>query len=386
MNGFSAHATPGLVSLLRPDGFVSFYDGEGRPLLRNRAGGVLRRGLDGRVYRPKGDGWCETPVEEDRGLLAEARRDAGEALAAAESRALRVAGSEDLARRYLARAKEKTAGALAENALRYRAVQENVPVVPPEWYRALYLRLSVGCPYNGCDFCDLYAEKTYRRRPLSEFAAYLEDLAEVLGEASEGRRGIYLGDANPLLGPDAETAEAMNLARAAFPRAAAGGFAAFEDVFLLARDAGAEKYARLAESGLAEINYGLETGDEGLLRILSKPLLPSALAARADAAHVAGLRVAISVLVGAGGSAFSENHVSGTVRAIEECRLGPSDIVYLSPLRLDPTGSLAARMRAAGTDLLSPEGLREEEACLGAALRARTPARIIPYRVDRYID
>lgn len=389
--GFYAHARPGVLSLLRPDGGFAWLDAEGRPLMRGRGPEALRRALDGRVLLPRGGGWEAAGTGAAEVFVDGVRRDAADALAAAADGRLVVAGPDEggeaaaaRALRYLRRAAEATPDGLAAHAARYAGVQGRVSIVPPAWYRALYARVAPGCPWNRCAFCGLYAGVEARRLDAAALATYLEDLAGLLGEAADGLVGVFLGDAHPLLGPLDDVVSSLRRIRAAFPRAGAGGFGAFEDSFLGA-PADAARYARLRGEGLVEVTIGLESGAPDVLAALGKPLDVDALVARARAARAGGVGVALTVLVGASGTRLAEAHRRATAAAVEACGLGPADVVYLSPLALDAEGRLSARFRAAGLELPEADALAAEETALRAALRAATPARIIPYRVDRFV-
>ena len=83
----------------------------------------------------------------------------------------------------------------------------------------------------------------------------------------------------------------------------------------------------------------------------------------------------IIVLLGVGGAEFLERHVSETLAAVNAMRLGPKDILYLSPLDADPDSSYRWREREAGMHPLGDAEMDVQLRALKAGLRASPAGR-----------
>ena len=67
--------------------------------------------------------------------------------------------------------------------------------------RRSYWRPSDGCRYNRCTFCGFYRDTSYRAKTLDEFQAHVQAALAYHGRSLALRRGIFLGQANALMGP-----------------------------------------------------------------------------------------------------------------------------------------------------------------------------------------
>ncbi|HSB77851.1 MAG TPA: radical SAM protein, partial [Candidatus Methylomirabilis sp.] len=124
-----------------------------------------------------------------------------------------------------------------------------------------------------------------------------------------------------------------------------------------------EHFRALAEQGLRRVTIGLETGCDALLRFLHKPATAAETLDLVERLRAAGVHVGIIVMLGIGGDRFAGRHVSETLAVIDAMRLGPEDLLYLSPLAADPDSPYRLQEREAGIQPLS-------EAETSAQLRA----------------
>lgn len=114
---------------------------------------------------------------------------------------------------------------------------------------------------------------------------------------------------------------------------------------------------------------GLESGCDDLLGCLNKP------ATRADALDLvhtlraAGVHVGIIVMVGIGGGQFAERHIQDTRVALNAMNLGLDDLLYLSPLAVDPGSPYRQQEREAGIRPLTEAETDAQLRTLKAGLR-----------------
>jgi radical SAM superfamily enzyme YgiQ (UPF0313 family) len=346
------------------DDVVSSWDLAGRPYALVRDTGTWRRGLDGRLLHKReataagprlrerlraGDG--EPTVEAARG-------EAGAALGALEAAS---APDEALAR--LRSIIAMDAPALAADAARFLAVCGPVPILPPDQYLALVVRVTEGCSWDACTFCSLYAGVPFRARTPAEVARHAAAVREYLGASIALRRSVFLGDANALCLSPERLVPLLDVVKEAFP---SRPLYSFVDAWAGSRK-GESPWRTYRERGLQRVYVGLETGDAALLSRLGKAGAPGDAVDLVTALRAAGVAAGVIVLLGAGGAAFAESHGRRTAEALAAMDLGPADVVYFSEYLPDA----ARRGAQQPPDALDAEGLARQRASIESGLRPR---------------
>lgn len=253
----------------------------------------------------------------------------------------------------------------------YRAAYaEAVEILPPDRYRDLVLLPAVGCPSANCSFCAFYRGRPFRPLNRAEFRAHLEALLALLGPALPLRTGLFLGSASALSLSQQRLVEALVVASETFstrPR----GVAAFWDPDHSPRRSEAD-WRELLSLSLRAVYVGLETGLPSLRESVGKSgelnrLIRLVSDAR-RATPAGAFRIGVIVMAGLGGAALVDEHLQATVDVVGRLELAEGDLVYVSPL----AGSLEA------------SALERERGRLKRALGAVTPARVVPYAMERF--
>ena len=322
------------------DGEILHYDLQGRLLRVARPNVQWRRGLSGRTIklrrrtREEGGGLerCHlTRAEADRQLeAANSRlRDVLRAYRPKRfgqaSRPQREKHEQERLELIAARAASFDLRAAYRDLAQFRALYHDIPVLPPDQYASLVLLASDGCRYNRCTFCGLYRDTIYRSRGVEEFRAGVDQAVSYHGDGLALRRGIFLGQANALMGSPAWREQILRSVNERFElpspdqsnvgprwwqgsRTRFNGITSFLDAFIGTR-IGTEEFAAMRQLNLRQVFIGMETGDEGLLEWLRKPARPEQMLETVRAARQGGVRAGVIVLVGAGGERFFDPHV-----------------------------------------------------------------------------
>lgn len=286
------------------NGAVITFDRAGRLYSMFLEGRFYRRGVDGRVVvKHTADGrTIRRPLEP-----ADAR--------ALEARALELAG--DL---------PGVIRDLEVDAARFREAYDGpIPILPPDLYRALVLQATVGCSYNGCDFCRLYAGRRFRVRGPEEFEEHARGVAAAFGAGLSMRRGLFLGDADALAAGTARLVAICGAARELAP--AREGLYCFGTV-LQGPSRDRAQWEELREAGLRRVYLGIETGHDPLRNELKKPGTRDDARRTVAALKEAGIAVGLIFLLGIGGP----EHVADSAALCNAADLDAQDFVYLSPL------------------------------------------------------
>jgi hypothetical protein len=344
-------------------------DAEGRWCSLREGATLYRRTVDGRVVAG-----TTAPVDLDRPEALHQRvvRLAARLRRLVEDRAAPLLmtasdlGPQTLAAR-LADAERWTPARFAAERARFDRVHpEPVRIVPPDRYQDVVVLPAVGCPWERCTFCAFYQGRRFRVLGEREFADHLAGVVALFGRALGLRTGAFLGSANALALDQQRLLSALRSVSGAV-RELPRGVAAFWDPD---RSPPRDRVAweALREAGLSIVYAGLETGLGELRAAIGKPSDPARFVAATQAPRAAGLRLGVTVLVGVGEGPVAHEHHDATVEAVGAMRLGPDDLVYVSPLQGSrPEPELAA-----------------EATRLQAALRRATAARVAPYRMELF--
>jgi radical SAM superfamily enzyme YgiQ (UPF0313 family) len=274
---------------------------------------------------------------------------------------------------------------LAADGAIYRSLYKPVSILPPDQYLALVLQATEGCSWNRCTFCGLYRDRAFRIHTPESFRTHCEGVRDFFGAGLSLRRGIFLADANALVIPQARLLALFEIAQHHFalPEGPRPVFS-FVSAFDVARKSAGE-WADLRALGLRRAYIGLETGDETLLRFLSKPGSVQDAVEAVTALRAGGVSVGVILMAGIGGDRFAADHVTHSVEAIRAMALGPDDQVYLSNYVSAPDTTYDDLAASAGIRALNADEIETQLKELQARTRAIVAeTKVAPYRVDGF--
>lgn len=203
------------------------------------------------------------------------------------------------------------------------------PYRPPSEAGSVLVRVTRGCPWNRCTFCDMYKRTKFEVRPLEEIEA---DLA-ILRATIPAARSIFLADSDSLAHPRIH--EVVQAVRRTFPKAER--MTSYARLTTLQKRA-PEKLRALREAGLTRIHAGLESGAAPILARVEKGLTPEKAIVGSQKATRAGFALSLYVLCGLGGEDDWERHAAESARVVRACapqfvRLRSLILVPHAPLR-----------------------------------------------------
>ncbi len=184
---------------------------------------------------------------------------------------------------------------------------------PPCEAGSLIIQATLGCPHNACSFCAMYKTKRFRARDTEEVKADLRRARLMYSHVPS----IFLADGNTVAMNSEKLAEIISYARRLFPEAeriSSYGGARF------LKGKSPEALRRLRESGLDIIYFGLESGDDEILKRVNKGVTSAEMVEAARKVKEAGIRLSVYVLLGLGGIERWEQHALNTARALNLMR------------------------------------------------------------------
>ena len=193
---------------------------------------------------------------------------------------------------------------------------------PPAEADNVIVQATYGCSHNGCTFCSMYKSKRYAARPLAEVCREIDALAEVYPDA----RRLFLADGDALSLPTAHLLKLLAYLKSAFPKLGrVSSYASAQNLL----EKPAEELQQIKAAGLTLLYYGIESGNDDVLKRINKGVNASEMAESLQRAEAAGLKVSATVILGIGGAERSEAHIRDTAALLNNVRVN-----YLSTLQL----------------------------------------------------
>jgi radical SAM superfamily enzyme YgiQ (UPF0313 family) len=176
---------------------------------------------------------------------------------------------------------------------------EQPPYRPPSEAASVLVRVTRGCAWNRCAFCNMYKNLQFEPRPMEDISRDLASLRALHPHA----RALFLADSDSLEHP--HLAEIVAEVRRVFPEAER--LTSYARLTTLRR-LGPATLAGLRAAGLDRIHAGLESGSPRVLRRVRKGLRPELAIEGGCLAVAAGFELSLYVLCGLGGEEDWEAH------------------------------------------------------------------------------
>jgi len=260
-----------------------------------------------------------------------------------------------------------------------------VPILPPDQYRALVIRLTTGCSHNQCTFCNLYENVQFRSISETRLVRHLENIVSFYGEGMSYRKSIFLGDANAVALATDLLINRLEVIRKNpnFSQQISGGFASFVDVFTSNKKSVSE-YTLMKNLGLRRIALGIETGDKTLLKFVNKPGKNNNVLHLITTLKDANISVTPIFMIGLGGKSFRKTHRKKSVELIRSMNLDTTDIVYLSQIDIPANSTYQILAKQKKIFPLNQQSIREETQIWENEL-SNISAKIVPYNFRRFV-
>ena len=188
---------------------------------------------------------------------------------------------------------------------------------PPSEAYSYILQVTVGCSHNACTFCNMYADKQFHIRKLSDI---LEDL-QMARRAYRYVERIFLADGDALIVRTETLLEILRTIRRLFPECERiTSYASARD--LLLKTPG--ELALLQKNGLDMVYLGLESGSERILKEINKGVTVEETVQACQKAKDAGIRLSITQITGLAGQDGMEENAVESAKALS--RINPEYI------------------------------------------------------------
>ena len=193
---------------------------------------------------------------------------------------------------------------------------------PPAEADNLILQVTLGCSHNNCSFCSMYKSKKYRQRDLEDIFYEIDRISSTYGDIKK----IFLADGDALSMESGRFLKILKYLKKSFPfLRRVSCYASAQNILTKSDDELKELY----DSGLKLLYYGIETGDEELLKKITKGVNSKQIIESLNKASNAGMKISATVILGLGGKEHSFEHIKNTAEIISK-----TSVNYLSTLQL----------------------------------------------------
>lgn len=197
---------------------------------------------------------------------------------------------------------------------------------PPFEANSLLLQVTVGCSHNSCSFCTMYQDVPYQVSPM-------EEIEEDLQEASLYARNItrvFLEGGDAFTLPGERLIEIAERIHYYLPRVKT--IAMYANISNI-RTKTDEELARMHELKIDELNVGLESGDDEVLRYMNKGYDSKEAVIQLDRLKRAGIRYGLNVILGGSGSVGHYGNIVKTAQLVN--RVDPY-LIFIGTMHSDP--------------------------------------------------
>lgn len=220
-------------------------------------------------------------------------------------------------------------------------------VRPPYEANSVYLQVTSGCSHNACRFCTYYKDAPFAVSPEREIVEDLEELASY-GMAFPR---IWLQGADPFLLSFSRLKRIANLIHKYLPFVKTiGGYGRIDSL----KNKTVEQLKELKELGYSGIVFGVESGDDKILKFMNKGYKANEIVPQLSKMDEVGLPYEVIFLSGLGGKGYGLDHAKKTAAVFNQ--LHP-DRVLIAGLTIFPDTPLMQDVRK-GTFVEATEGER----------------------------
>jgi len=193
---------------------------------------------------------------------------------------------------------------------------------PPAEADNVILQATYGCSHNGCTFCSMYKTKKYQVREIGDLFKDIDTLARVYPDANK----VFLGDGDALSLPTPYLIGVLQYLKRSFPKLSRVSVYATAQNVLEKSD---DELRLLQENSLNLIYFGIETGNDELLKKINKGVSADQIIGSLNKASAAKIKISATVILGIGGEEYTRVHIKDTAAIINA-----TTINYLSTLQL----------------------------------------------------
>jgi len=182
---------------------------------------------------------------------------------------------------------------------------------PPSEADSMIFQVTLGCSFNKCSFCNMYRTKEYAERPWEEIKAEIDMAAKFYPDT----RRVFLADGDAINLPNDRLVQILKYVYSKFPALERVSCYAMPMNLLQKKD---DELKELRQAGLQMLYIGIESGNDIVLRKVTKGATYRTIVQASQKAKRHGFVLSCMVILGLGGKTYTKQHIADTARVLSE--------------------------------------------------------------------
>ena len=182
---------------------------------------------------------------------------------------------------------------------------------PPSEANSLIFQITLGCSFNECSFCNMYRTKEYFERPIEEIKREIETMSKLQPDVTR----VFLADGDALNVKTGTLIEILSHIKGNFRRLERISCYSMPKNLLQKTD---EELTSLKKSGLDMVYLGIESGNNTILKKVTKGATSETIINSCKKAKKNGFILSCMIILGLGGKKYSESHAADTSSVISQ--------------------------------------------------------------------
>ena len=182
---------------------------------------------------------------------------------------------------------------------------------PPSEANSMIFQVTLGCSFNKCSFCNMYRTKEYIERPWDEIKTEIELAAKAYPETQR----VFLADGDALNLATDKLSQILEYIHVKFTNLKRVSCYAMPKNILQKKD---DDLDNLRAAGLSMLYVGIETGNDVLLKKVTKGATSRGIIQSCQKARRHGYTLSCMIILGLGGKTHTNEHIRDTAGVVSE--------------------------------------------------------------------
>ena len=182
---------------------------------------------------------------------------------------------------------------------------------PPSEANSIIFQVTLGCSFNKCSFCNMYRTKEYSERPWEEIKSEIDIVSKSFPQTER----IFLADGDAINLSTEKLVQILDYIKEKFPNLARISCYAMPKNLL---QKSPDELTLLNSRGLDMLYIGIETGNDILLKKITKGATSKSIIDACNRAKKSGFIISCMIILGIGGKKYSMDHMKETARVVSD--------------------------------------------------------------------
>lgn len=182
---------------------------------------------------------------------------------------------------------------------------------PPSEANSTIFQVTLGCSFNKCSFCNMYRTKEYSEKPWEEIKSEIDIVSKSIPQAQR----IFLADGDAINLSTEKLVQILDYIKEKFPNLERISCYAMPKNLL---QKSPDELALLNRKGLDMLYIGIETGNDILLKKITKGATSKSIIDACNRAKKSGFIISCMIILGIGGKKYSMDHMKETARVVSD--------------------------------------------------------------------